>query len=370
VQRILLLGGYGAFGARIAERLAREPGLELIVAGRSLQRATEFAGGLAKSARAKITPARFDGTQLAAAELKALRPLLVINASGPYQLQDYRLARACIAAGAHYVDLADARGFVVGIGALDAEAKSAGVLVASGASTVPAISAGVIDEYASQFALLEAATIVIAPGNSFDPGLATTQSILGTLGRRFAQVESGSGKAVYGWQQLQRRTLPGLGARWLGACETPDLDLFPRRYPGLRSVQVFAALEVGAFHLALWGLSWLVRGGLLRKPERLAGPLLKAKHALGFLGSDVGGMAVMLQGKGHDGATKRADWHLVARSGHGPYVPAMPSVILAKRLLAGTLVLRGAIPCLGLFSLTDLQDEIADLEMTTGTGIA
>jgi hypothetical protein len=227
----------------------------------------------------------------------------------------------------------------------------------------------VIDEYASQFALLKTATIVIAPGNSFDPGLATTQSILGTLGRRFAQAQSGAGRAAYGWQPLQRRTIPRLGARWLGACDTPDLDLLPRRYPGLRSVQVFAALEVGAFHLGLWGLSWLVRGGLLRRPERLAGPLLRAKHALGFLGSDVGGMAVMLQGKGHDGATKRVDWHLVARSGHGPYVPAMPSVILAKRLLAGTLADRGAMPCLGLFTLADLLGQVADLDMTTGTGI-
>src|SRR6202007_1710489 len=125
--------------------------------------------------------------------------------------------------------------------------------------------------------------------------------------------------AVYGWQHLRRRVIPGLGARWIGACDTPDLDLLPRRYPGLRSAQVFAALEVGPFHLGLWGLSWLVRGGLLRAPPRLAAPLLGVKHALGFLGSDVGGMLVTLDGKGRDGAPKRVDWHLIAGRGHGPY---------------------------------------------------
>ena len=367
MQRVLLLGGYGAFGGRIAERLAREPDIEVMIAGRSLERAAEFATRLQNRARSKITPLRLDGTQVAADDLAALRPLLAINASGPYQQQDYRLARACIAAGTHYADLADARRFVTGIGTLDAQAREAGVLVVSGASTVPAISAAVIDEHAPSFAALEAATIVIAPGNSFDPGLATTQSILGTLGRPIAASAGGSGRAAHGWQSLRRcRTIPGLGARWLGAVDTPDLDLLPLRYPGLRNVQVFAALEVGAFHLGLWGLSWLVRGGLVRRPERLAAPLLRAKHALRFLGSDVGGMAVTLEGKGKDGSPLRVDWRLIARRGHGPYVPAMASVILAKRLLAGTLVARGAMPCLGLFTLADFLAEVADLDMTSG----
>jgi saccharopine dehydrogenase-like NADP-dependent oxidoreductase len=366
VPRVLVLGGYGVFGGRVAERIGRETDVEVVVAGRSLERAVAVAARVQKGARARITSARLDAMQITARELAALRPLVVINASGPYQRQDYRLARACIAAGAHYLDLADARGFVTGIGALDAEAREAGMLVVSGASTVPAVSAAVIDEHARQFVRLEAATIVIAPGNSFDPGPATTQSILSTLGRPFATSRSDSGAVVYGWQGLQRRIIPDLGARWLGACDTPDLDLLPRRYPGLDRVRVFAGLEVGAFHLGLWGLSWLVRGGLLRNPERLAAPLLSIKHTLRFLGSDVGGMAVTLEGKGRDGGSKRIDWHLIARQGHGPYIPATPAVILAKRLLDGTLAQRGAMPCLGLLTLADFVAEVADLDITAG----
>ena len=83
MRRIVVLGGYGAFGGRVAERLAREPGIEVIVAGRSLERAQTFAAGLAPTARAKIAPARIDGRALAAGELAALRPFVLINASGP-----------------------------------------------------------------------------------------------------------------------------------------------------------------------------------------------------------------------------------------------------------------------------------------------
>jgi hypothetical protein len=365
VQSVLLLGGYGAFGGRIAERLAGLPDLRLIIAGRSLERARSFAAGLAPSSRATLATAELDASRIGEQDLDALAANIVINASGPYQWQDYALARACIAAGAHYIDLADARAFVVGIGSLDALAKRAGVLVVSGASTVPAIPAAVIDHLAPGFGSLRSAETIIAPGNSFDPGLATTQSILSGLGRPFASgAEPGS--AVHGWQHLRRRVIPDLGARWIGACETPDLDLLPRRYPGLESAQVFAALEVGAFHLGLWGLSWLVRAGILRRPERLARPLLAAKRALRFLGSDKGGMMVAVQGTDPDGRPKQVAWRLIAPHGQGPYIPATPSVILTKRLLAGTLATRGAMPCVGLVTLADFLSEVADLDITAG----
>ncbi len=299
--------------------------------------------------------------------LSDIGPAVLINATGPYQGQDYRLARACIAARVHYLDLADARAFVAGIAALDAEARAAGVLVVSGASTVPAVSTAVVDACALQLASLDRVDVVIAPGNSFDPGLATIRSILDMLGRPLGGPAKAAGRHWHGWQGLQRRRLPGLGARFLGLCETPDLDVLPARYPGLRDVKVYAALEVGAFHLGLWGLSWLTRLALVPRPERLAGLLLAVKRRLSFLGSDRGGMVVTLEGRDAGDGPRRIVWHLVAGSGHGPYIPSTPAVILAKRLLDGTLAARGAMPCVGLFRLDEFLAEISDLDITAGT---
>jgi hypothetical protein len=360
-----VLGGYGAFGGHACRRLAREP-IEVIVAGRSYARAREFAALLAGTGPATTRPLRLDAAVAGPSELADVGAVVVLNASGPYQNQDYRLARACIAAGAHYVDLADARGFVGGIAALDAAAKRAGVLVVSGASTLPALSSAVLDAYAPRLAVLDAVTIIVAPGNSFDPGLATTQSVLSTLGRPYPVPYRGSRVSRYGWQGLRRYRVGGLGARWLGRCEVPDLDLLPQRYPTLGTVEVYAALEVAAFHVGLWGLSWLVRAGLLRGPERLARPLLALKHALSHLGSDVGGMAVALEGRGSDGTSRRINWRLTAKRGCGPYIPATPAVLIAKRLLAGRLAARGAMPCVGLLSLDDLLAELADLDVAAG----
>ena len=42
-MKTLVLGGYGNFGARICRALAQDPGIELVVGGRDLGRATAFA---------------------------------------------------------------------------------------------------------------------------------------------------------------------------------------------------------------------------------------------------------------------------------------------------------------------------------------
>jgi saccharopine dehydrogenase-like NADP-dependent oxidoreductase len=83
VRRVLVLGGYGTFGARVAERLAREGDVEIVIAGRSLPAAEAHAAALRKGAGAKVSAARLDASRLTAAEIAALQPEVVINASGP-----------------------------------------------------------------------------------------------------------------------------------------------------------------------------------------------------------------------------------------------------------------------------------------------
>ena len=74
---------------------------------------------------------------------------LVIHAAGPFQGVDYYVAEECLKAGAHYLDLADAREFVVGIGRLDEDARRRGLMVAAGVSSTPAITSAMIAELAA-----------------------------------------------------------------------------------------------------------------------------------------------------------------------------------------------------------------------------
>jgi len=364
MTKVLVVGGYGAFGALVSERLARNADLDVIVAGRRPDMARAAVARLAPNAAARLEAAEIDATKPHLDALRRLKPSVIVNASGPFQTQDYTLARAAIAIGAHCVDLADARGYVAGITALDADAKAAGVLVVSGASTVPAVSSAVIDNLLPRFERLDAISYGIAPGNAYDPGLATTASILSWAGKPFDTLFEGTMQPVLGWQSIHRHRFPTIGARWMANCDIPDLALFPQRYPSLRTQRFYAGTEVAVMHLGLWALSGLVRAGLVTRLERLAPLLLRAKRLLAFLGTDTGGMFLETRGVGLDGQPHTLAWHLEAKSGHGPYIPATPSVLLAAKLARGKLATRGATPAVGLLTYDEIMAGLADLAIT------
>jgi hypothetical protein len=175
--------------------------------------------------------------------------------------------------------------------------------------------------------------------------------------------EGGRERRVFGWQGIRRERIQGVGTRWMGHVDGPDLALLPAAYPQLEAVHFQAGAEVALSHFGMWGMSWLVRSGLVRHPERWAGPLLAMKRRLSCLGSDRGGMFVALSGLGGAGQPLTLRWSLAARQGHGPYVPVTPAVIIAKRLAEGRETRTGALPCMGLFTPEDFMAEVADLDI-------
>ena len=130
--RIVILGGYGTFGGRLAPLLVDEERITLIVAGRSMARAEAFCAVL--PARATLTPASFDRDGDVDAQFAALSPDIVVEASGPFQgyADPYRVVRAALARGINYLDLADGSDFVKGIVLLDARARECGTPIGAG----------------------------------------------------------------------------------------------------------------------------------------------------------------------------------------------------------------------------------------------
>ena len=119
-------------------------------------------------------------------------------------------------------------------------------------------------------------------------GLATTEAILGYVGRPFAMRLDGTWRTVHGWQSLRRERYPGAGVRWLARCEVPDLGLLPSRYPQLRTCDFRAGLELRRMHFGLWLASWAVRAGLPRSLRPWAGTLLRLSERWLDAGSDIG----------------------------------------------------------------------------------
>ena len=213
---------------------------------------------------------------------------LVVHVAGPFQGQDYAVAEFCIRHGVHYLDLADDSAFVRGIDVLLEAALKANVLVCSGASTAPAITGAVVEE-ALKSGPIERVAFGIMPGNDAPRGPALVATILGGAGRPIADQP---GRHV--WGSLRRMRLPGLGRRWVAACDLPEPALFAQRF-GIRDTYAGAGMELSLLHVGLWSLSWLVRGRLLRSLAPATPLLVRIADRLRFLGTDRGGLRMELQ---------------------------------------------------------------------------
>ena len=354
---VLILGGYGNFGKRIATALNRL-GVPVIIAGRNLAKAETLAATL-PLARATSVDIHRDLDACLSREM----PAVVVHTSGPFQGADYAVAHACIHAGCHYVDLADGRDFVRDFAALDAEARAAGTTAISGASTVPGLASAVIAHFRPQFALLDRVDFGISPGQRAERGLATTRGILTYAGKRLKPF-AGHAQA-YGWMDNRSQVYPGLGRRWFANCDIPDLDLLPAAY-GLSDIRFGAGLELPLLHFGLYALSGLVRMGLPLDLPRLAGPLLAASNLFNPFGSDAGGMHMILSGTGLGGEPLTRTWFIVAGAGDGPQIPTVPAILLARRLYEKDPSLAaGAYPCIGLVRLEDYLDALKPFSIKT-----
>jgi len=360
--RVLVLGGYGNFGSLIVRRLSGIEGIHVLVGGRDQKRAS----ALAREVGGEAVCLDMNQPTLTG-RLNELKVNLVISTAGPFQGQDYRVARAAIGARAHYIDLADARRFVCGIDELDRAARSAGVLVCSGASSVPALSAAVVDQLRSRFQRLDSIHHGISSSAKI-PGIATLAAVLGYCGKPLRQWREGRWQAVHGWQGLSVHRFPKpLGRRWVAHCDVPDLELFPKRYPGVREVRFSAGLGLRLTQFGTWCLSWLVRARLLKNAADLSNGLHRLAVAMQPLGDGRSGMFVQLKGADEAGKALTLCWELIALDDHGPNIPCMAAVALARKLAAGRLGQRGAMPCIGLISVEDYLAELEGLKISHGT---
>jgi hypothetical protein len=362
MKRILIIGAYGNFGSYITKRLAYEADLQVVIAGRSEEKCRAFA----ENFRDAPNPATWHVLDIGknfSLSLKTIAPDIVIHTSGPFQGQGYDVAESCIVQGCHYIDLADGRDFVCGIGALDEKAREMNVSVIAGASSVPGLTAAIIDHYLPEFEKIATAEYAISTAQRTPPGVATAAAILGYAGKQFKTMIEGKMQNVYGWQSLHSYTFPELGRRWLGNCDVPDLSLFPQRYKDLQTVRFYAGLEVPVVHIGLWLLSWMARWGVVRGLETWTRFLRGAGRIFDFWGSSDSAFYMKLSGTGKDGAPKTKRFHLIARSGDGPNIPCIPAILLTKMLARGELKRLGAFPCMDVISLTQYLKGLEGLDV-------
>ncbi len=361
MKNVVVLGGYGNFGKRIVENLARLQDITILIAGRNLSKSSALVANLENTSVAKLEPLVIDiFADDFKDQLATLSPYLVIHTSGPFQGQDYRVPKACIECGTHYIDLADDRRFVCDISELDNEARDKGVLIVSGASSVPGLSSAVIERYQNQFSTIDSINLAIAPGNKAERGLATVEAILSYTGHPLNVFKDGRWQDVYGWMDSKVNDFGGfVGKRHLANVDVPDLELFPSRYGVTEQVSFQAGLELPILHKTMVGMAYLSKVGLIKNWAPLSKAIVSTSNIFLPFGSDKGAMEVLIKGQGNDGNANEVKWTLYAPKGNGPYIPTLSTIILARKLLSSDSQSgqqeTGAKPCAGMFELSEFD---------------
>ncbi len=359
---ILVVGGTGAFGERLVRGILATTGLQVIVAARGLARAEALAAALGGVGR--VQAVRLDAATATAEEIRAHRAFAVVDASGPFCPGAHGLARAVLAAGAHYLDLADGRAYAAGFAAaLNGAARAAGRVALAGCSSTPALSCAVLDHLTAGWTRVDRTEVAILPGNRAPRGLAVMRSILSWAGQPVRVFLDGAWAVRPGWGLTRRENAPGLGRRWSSLANTPDLDVVPARY-GVRGSAVFrAGLELPLLHLGLLLATLPVRAaarlGRRMSLEPLAPPLRTLAELVHGWGTDRGGMIVEAWGQDGAGRAARRRWVLVAEAGDGPVIPTLPALAALRVLAAGTPVPSGARLCVGTLTLAQIAAEFA-----------
>jgi saccharopine dehydrogenase-like NADP-dependent oxidoreductase len=357
--RVLIVGGAGVFGRRLAEGVRATMDADLILAGRSEVRAAAAAQPLGAA------HVCLDRAHASVAQIKALAPDIVVDAAGPFQDSDTHFARAVLEAGAHYVDLADARDFVAAFPALDAIARAHGKAAITGASSTPALTHAALDALCAGWARVDSVRAGIAPGNRAPKGRSVVAAILRRAGVPARVWTDGAWSERRGWSHCETIALDGLKPRRFALVETPDLDLIPARFAPTDSALFMAALELPLLHSGIEIIAKLREWGLWRTPQRAAGLLTWAAKLIEAAGSDRGAMFVEASGRDERDRPCRARWTLFAPAGRGPIAPTIPALAIVRKLAAGALA-PGARACVGVLSLEDLDPDFRRVGFSTG----
>jgi hypothetical protein len=369
--KVLIIGGYGTFGGRLAQLLADEDRLALVIGGRSQAKAAAFCASL--QSKATAVPIVFDRDQAIEPQLRQIAPDIVVDATGPFQAygtDPYRVVQAALALRINYLDLADGSGFVKGIAQFDAAAKACGLFVLAGVSSFPVLTAAVVRRLRQGMARIDTVTGGIAPSPHANVGLNVIRAIAGYAGRPVALMRDGRKAIGYALIDTKGFTIapPGrvpLPPLRFSLVDVPDLQVLPDLWPSLRSVWMGAGPVPAIWHRALNALAWAVRLKLLRSLSPFADLMYATMNRLSF-GAHRGGMFVAVEGIGTDGGRLERSWHLLAEGEDGPLIPSMAAEAIIRHCVADRPPAPGARAAATDLELADYEPLFARRRIATG----
>jgi saccharopine dehydrogenase-like NADP-dependent oxidoreductase len=267
VERILILGGRGRIGRRVAVDLAAHTQAEIVVTGRTTtakrvptlgERISFLALDLEDHAglTREITALRQSGD----------RPKnLVIHCAGPFHYRDARVLKACIEAGVNYVDVSDHPSFTRKAIAHRDAAQSAGITAIVNTGIFPGISNSMVRRDAEQLDEVDRIHLSYLVAGSGGAGLTVMRTTFLGLQRPFQAWLNGQWETVKPYSDREAVEFPPpygrTGVYWF---DMPETFTLPSAFPAKTVITKFGTVPDFYNHLT-WSVAHLWHPWLLQQ---------------------------------------------------------------------------------------------------------
>jgi saccharopine dehydrogenase (NAD+, L-lysine-forming) len=289
---ILVVGGYGAVGRRIAAHLAPRFPDRVLIAGRDERRAEALCRELGHGTRAR----RID-VEDAASVGPALDGVGTVMA-GVAQ-RELHLLRMSIARGVAYTDIAPRLAFWRGAEEMAVEARRTGARIVLGAGLSPGISNMMARQLAKAVGRVDRieTAILLSLGDEYGPD--SLHHVLEAVTQPFTVFEEGRGHEAVPFSRGERIDFPEpLGSRTAYLFPWSDVVYYPETLGAVTSLGRFA-LEPGwvgglaALLVRAGARRWLKRPGFFSGNRRALDRLKRI-----YAGHDCFAMVVTVEGSG------------------------------------------------------------------------
>ncbi len=274
MSKILILGGYGQTGKPLARHLLSQSDVELVIAGRSLEKAEAFAGQL----NLAFPGRRASALQVDAASADSLRAALqgvdMLVVAAPTTRYAQTVARAALDAGVDYLDVQlDANKLKI-LQSLAPEIERAGRCFITEAGFHPGLPSAMVRWAAARLDRLDSA--VTAGYLNMGQALPYTEAVdeLMQIFQNYqAQVFRNGAWTKVGSHELRKIDFGGeIGQRGCYSMFFEELRDLPSQIPALRELGFYMA---GSNWLTDWVITPIVMLGLKLAPKRGIRPMGK-----------------------------------------------------------------------------------------------
>jgi len=269
MSKILILGGYGYTGKLLAKHLLAQTNVEIIISGRSLEKANTFADELHDS---RVTTRQVDASDLESLK-QAFQGVTLCLVAAPVTHHAETVVRACIAAHVDYLDIQFSSKKLKALYAAEEEIKQAGLCFITEAGYHPGLIAALIRYAALKLDVIESAlTAGYLNMESLPYTDAVDELMEGFLDYQAQIYKNGAWTKSNSWDMHSFNFGEDIGKRTCYSMFFEELRSIPNMYPSLNEAGFYIS---GSNWMADLIITPIVFVGLKIAPKRGIRPLGK-----------------------------------------------------------------------------------------------